>query len=374
MFDWIAVLVMIILLVLTEMSQPFSKVIYHQTDQELWRLSYPLHTKNTVPAWAVPVLSTCGPALVFTIWYFAAKPSRWEMHSIALGLLANVMACALVTNVIKLSVGRPRPNFVERCWPDGKLQFDTAGVPLCAANAINPAEGRKSFPSGHTSWTTSGMAYLSFWAAGKLRCFNGGGHPWRLVVSGAPTGLAATTGITGRHQRTLTGSCRATSLAASATVIIDDFCLSSDVAVFADTFIDFCLSTGLPPLNDTFMEGCLASDPFTSPACFAEPCRPAARSLVAAAALRAPREAAGESAGASSSSSSSTSSARSWQSLQRGLPGVQLGMTANPFSQCKLRSSLPDPQRQALEALHHHRNAVLLHACLKNALRALPGL
>ena len=33
MFDWIAVLVMIILLVLTEMSQPFSKAIYHQTDQ-----------------------------------------------------------------------------------------------------------------------------------------------------------------------------------------------------------------------------------------------------------------------------------------------------------------------------------------------------
>lgn len=40
------------------------------------------------------------------------------------------------------------------------------------------------------------MAYLSFWAAGKLRCFNGGGHPWRLVVSGAPTGLAAWVGFT----------------------------------------------------------------------------------------------------------------------------------------------------------------------------------
>ena len=50
--------------------------------------------------------------------------------------------------------------------------------------------------TGHTSWTTSGMAYLSFWAAGKLRCFNGGGHPWRLVVSGAPTGLAAWVGFT----------------------------------------------------------------------------------------------------------------------------------------------------------------------------------
>ena len=50
---------------------------------------------------------------VFTIWYFAAKPSRWEMHSIALGLLANVMACALVTNVIKLSVSLCSPCAAE---------------------------------------------------------------------------------------------------------------------------------------------------------------------------------------------------------------------------------------------------------------------
>ena len=72
--------------------------------QETWRYSYPLHTKNTVPAWAVPVLSTCGPASVFIAWYIICRPSRWEMHNLILGLMASVFACALITNMIKITV------------------------------------------------------------------------------------------------------------------------------------------------------------------------------------------------------------------------------------------------------------------------------
>ena len=45
-------------------------------------------------------------------------------------------------------VGRLRPNFVARCWPDGDLKFTGEGIPDCAADAVNPGEGRKSFPSG----------------------------------------------------------------------------------------------------------------------------------------------------------------------------------------------------------------------------------
>lgn len=72
--------------------------------QEYWRYSYPLHKTNTVPAWAIPVLSTCGPTVVFVIWYVLAPVSRWEMHNLILGLLADVMSCALVTNLTKISV------------------------------------------------------------------------------------------------------------------------------------------------------------------------------------------------------------------------------------------------------------------------------
>lgn len=49
---------------------------------------------------------------------------------------------------------------------------------------------------GHTSWSTSGLAYLSLWLAGKLRCFDGHGHPWKAIVSVMPTGLAVWIGIT----------------------------------------------------------------------------------------------------------------------------------------------------------------------------------
>ena len=50
--------------------------------------------------------------------------------------------------------------------------------------------------AGHTSWTTSGLAYLSLFLAGKFRCFDGSGHPWKVIVSVIPTGVAVWVGIT----------------------------------------------------------------------------------------------------------------------------------------------------------------------------------
>ncbi|KAL3145164.1 hypothetical protein ABBQ38_001763 [Trebouxia sp. C0009 RCD-2024] len=196
-WDWLAILLLMVVLVITEKLKPFERSIYHESDAETWRYSYPLHTKNTVPAWVVPTLSTFGPASIFIVWYLIWRPSRWEMHNLILGLMASVFACALITNMIKITVGRPRPNFAERCWPEKQLPaYTQAGVPLCSSNSVDPAEGRKSFPSGHTSWTTSGLAYLSLFLAGKLRCFDGSGHPWKAIVSVIPTGVAVWIGIT----------------------------------------------------------------------------------------------------------------------------------------------------------------------------------
>lgn len=51
--------------------------------------------------------------------------------------------------------------------------------------------------AGHTSWSTTGMGYLSLWLAGKLRAFDPrGGQPWRLVVSLMPTSFAVYVGLT----------------------------------------------------------------------------------------------------------------------------------------------------------------------------------
>ncbi len=60
--------------------------------------------QNTVPSWSVPVISTCGPAAVLAAYYFVACPTRLELHNTLLGCLTCVLATALATNLVKLSV------------------------------------------------------------------------------------------------------------------------------------------------------------------------------------------------------------------------------------------------------------------------------
>ena len=52
------------------------------------------------------------------------------------------------------------------------------------------------FGAGHTSWSTSGLGFLSFWALGKLRAFDGSGHGWRLLAGLMPVSVAIWIGIT----------------------------------------------------------------------------------------------------------------------------------------------------------------------------------
>lgn len=57
--------------------------------------------------------------------------------------------------------------------------------------------------AGHTSWSTSGLGYLTFWLAGKLRIYDGSGHSWRLPASMVPLGGAVWIGITRLEVHTL---------------------------------------------------------------------------------------------------------------------------------------------------------------------------
>lgn len=160
---------------------PIHRAQYHKSDAESWRYSYPL-AENHVPAWAVPCIAMLTPLLVIAVLLAAGRISRLEAHMAGLMAVSCVATTGVVTNFIKVNVGRPRPHFVERCWPGGVTPaFTSTGRPLCAPDATDPVEGLKSFPSGHTSWSTSGLGYTTLFLLGKMRCFDGAARPLRFL-------------------------------------------------------------------------------------------------------------------------------------------------------------------------------------------------
>ena len=151
-----------------------------------------------MPAWAVPAVAFSVPLSLVVAHRLVWGCPRLEFHASLLSLFSAVFAVGAATNTLKISVARPRPNFVARCWPHGAPHvFDAAGIAVCASDAISPLEGRKSFPSGHTSWTAAGCGWAAFWLAGRLRVWDreAAGHPWRLCVAAAPVALTVFVGV-----------------------------------------------------------------------------------------------------------------------------------------------------------------------------------
>ena len=72
--DYAALVALLVVLVISETIPPFQGRIYHvdpwgqPSDAQLWRYSYPLKA-NTVPSWAVPVISLLGPGGAFLVFY-----------------------------------------------------------------------------------------------------------------------------------------------------------------------------------------------------------------------------------------------------------------------------------------------------------------
>lgn len=122
-------------------------------------ISYPLFT-NTVPSWAVPIIAIPGPIAVFALLVFLGKVRSSELHNLTLALLTAVLLTGAITNCIKAPVGRLRPDFVARCWPEGKLKWSVedqfGGYAECDGEPALVKEGRKSFPSGELTGSCGG--------------------------------------------------------------------------------------------------------------------------------------------------------------------------------------------------------------------------
>jgi len=129
-------------------------------------------------------------AIFFGIYF--KKKNFYDLHHGILGILYSVLITAVITDALKDGVGRPRPDFFWRCFPDGKDVYDniTTGV-ICHGEKSVIKEGHKSFPSGHTSWSFAGLGFLAWYLAGKITAFDRRGHIAKLCIVFLPLLIAA---------------------------------------------------------------------------------------------------------------------------------------------------------------------------------------
>ena len=102
-----------------------------------------------------------------------------------------IMLTLFLTDVVKNAVGRPRPDLLDRCQPSPDTKENAlVTIDVCTAPQSHRLhDGWRSFPSGHSSFSFSGLGFLSLYLAGQLHLFDhpvGGRDLGRALVCLAP--------------------------------------------------------------------------------------------------------------------------------------------------------------------------------------------
>ncbi|XP_031107139.1 lipid phosphate phosphatase 2-like isoform X1 [Ipomoea triloba] len=191
--DWLILLLLAGIIAALNFIHPFYRFVGKDMMDDL---KYP-HKSNTVPFWVVPMYADVLPIFIFLIFYFYRR-DVYDLHHAILGLLFSTLGTTVITDAIKDAVGRPRPDFFWRCFPDGKDVYDKWGNVICSGAKNIIKEGHKSFPSGHTSCfavSFAGLGFLSLYLAGKIKAFDCRGHVAKLCLVWLPLLAAALVGI-----------------------------------------------------------------------------------------------------------------------------------------------------------------------------------
>ncbi|KAL2546252.1 putative lipid phosphate phosphatase 3 [Forsythia ovata] len=189
-FDWLILLLLLVIEIILYVIHPFHRFV---GEDMMTDLKYPMKD-NTVPVWAVPLYAILLPVSIFLLFYIR-RSDVYDLHHSILGLLFAVLITAVLTDAIKDAVGRPRPDFFWRCFPDGRDEYDRWGNVVCHGKKIDIKEGHKSFPSGHTSWSFAGLGFLSLYLSGKIKAFDRRGHVAKLCIIFLPILAACLVGV-----------------------------------------------------------------------------------------------------------------------------------------------------------------------------------
>ncbi|XP_034484877.1 phospholipid phosphatase 5 isoform X2 [Drosophila innubila] len=139
--------------------------------------------------------------LALTIIFYAFTRNRRDFWAASWAWTLAVCTNAIPTSMLKITVGRPRPDYFYRCFPDGIMVLNETANALgssildfnCTGRLSEINEGRKSFPSGHSSFAFASFGFVAYYVGAKLHAFDarGRGQAWRLCIAVVPLIVAA---------------------------------------------------------------------------------------------------------------------------------------------------------------------------------------
>ncbi|KAH7322292.1 phosphatidic acid phosphatase type 2/haloperoxidase [Rhizoctonia solani] len=188
--DWLLTAALGLLIVILNHVDGFRRE-FDLTDPSI---SHKYKPDELVPGYALQLISFVAPLLIMWSINLAMVRSWWDAHSAALGISLGLAITSVTTHLVKVTVGRPRPDLLHRCQPvSGAINhqpnefFGLATWTVCTqTDKIIMRDGWRSFWSGHASGSFAGLSFLSYYMAGKLHMFDEQGYTAKVWVALAP--------------------------------------------------------------------------------------------------------------------------------------------------------------------------------------------
>ncbi len=158
---------------------PFERVVWRDDRS----LMYPHIVDQRIPSWAMVLIAYFIPLIAISAWIsFKGSRQRQSPHkrgTALLGLTLALMLAVQLTAIVKTLVGRPRPDFLARCDPDPAVGPHV----LCRGPPKLIKDGRRSFPSGHTSSAFAGLGFAGIFLIRELPLFESSPRRTALPVT-----------------------------------------------------------------------------------------------------------------------------------------------------------------------------------------------
>ncbi|KAL0638769.1 hypothetical protein Q9L58_002194 [Maublancomyces gigas] len=188
--DWIGLFMIVLENLAIVFLEPFKRMF----SLDDLSIQFPHAEIERVPVPLLLVYTVAFPAIFITIYTLLIAPKKsgtarlHQLHVGLLGLAISLMLTTFITDLIKNGVGRPRPDLIARCKPkEGTPKHELVGWEVCTETDHHTLhDGFRSFPSGHSSFSWSGLGYLSLFLFGQLRALRPGSDLTKFVIAALP--------------------------------------------------------------------------------------------------------------------------------------------------------------------------------------------